>query len=216
MLLYLLLQRLVCYSSKLAQICKLDLIAGLAILFFATLNISHATQPAYYRYYDNAGVVTVSKSVTQQHIRRGYDVLDHNMNLIKHVPAYHVEKDLKQAPARAAQSRQQQQDLQLKRAYHNVSHAKQKKQESIGNIQKQLSQQYQQMHNLQIQRAQLLRQQAGYVRNGEKVSTEIKQKLELNHAYTQSVRQVIEQLKQNLIQQTQFYDNIIQRLQRLE
>lgn len=173
-------------------------------------------KPSYYRYVDSKGVVTISRNVSQAHVRHGYDVLDRNMYLIKKVPAYNVEADLKQADKRQYDHIKRQQDLQFKRSYRNVSYATQKKQEALKIIQKQINEQYMRMKTLQSDRADFLTQKADLIFNKKPIPANLQTKLDNNEANIKHVRQMIEHLKDQLAQQQQFYDDIIKRLQTME
>jgi hypothetical protein len=41
-----------------------------------------------YRYYNDKGIPTMSDQITEEHIRRGYDIVDRNMQVIRHFPPF--------------------------------------------------------------------------------------------------------------------------------
>lgn len=187
-------------------------------LFWSSIVFADSSQQrraAYYRYYDN-GIATVSKSVSPTHIRRGYEALDSNMYLIYKVPPYNAEEDLRQERTRAAQSEQQRKDNQLKRSYRNVAYATEKKEESLNVIQKQITQQYQRMTQLQGDRNKYLKQKSDYILNKKPVPESLQTFLNNNEAHIKNTRKSIEQLKSAYAQQEQHFDYIISRLQRME
>lgn len=205
------------YIVKFAQWLKISLLSSLVLypaLTFA--NTTQESKPAYYRYYDANGRVTVSRNASPEHIRHGYEVLDRNMYLIKKVPAYNVQKDLSQESVRAAEHRQNQRDLQLKRSYRNVKYATEKKADALKLVQKQISETYLRMKQLQADRADFLTQKADLIFNKKPVPLTLQDKLNNNEAHIKQTRQNIEVLKNHLGEQEAFYNDIINRLQTLE
>jgi hypothetical protein len=131
-----------------AGVARLYKLIVIMLMWCGGAELAYALGTAYYyRFYNQNGVATVSQSVSQQHIQRGYQVLDHNFNLIKTIPPYNLNADLKQAPARAQRSENDKQQQKIIRAYRNVEHVKDKKKRSIDSLQKQLNLQYQSMPN---------------------------------------------------------------------
>ncbi len=192
-------------------------LCGLSLLPITTFaNDSQQRRAVYYRYYDSKNVPTVSRSVSPTHIRRGYDALDRNMSLIYKVPPYNVEEDLKKEGTRAAQSIQQRKDLQLQRSYRNVAYATERKENALQTIQKQITQQYQRMNQLQTDRSKYLQQKSNYTLDRKPVPANLQTLLDNNEAHIKSTRNSIEQLKAVYAQQEQHFDFIISRLQKLQ
>lgn len=173
-------------------------------------------KPSYYRYYDAQGRVTISRNVSPEHIRHGYEVLDRNMFLIKKVPAYNLQKDLSQSTARASQLRETQQDQQIKRSYRNVKYATEKKEDALKLIQKQISDHYLRMKQLQSDRAEFLTKKSDLIFNKQPIPTSLQKNLDSNEANIKQTRQNIEMLKTQLAHQETFYNDIINRLQKME
>lgn len=192
------------------------LISSIVLLCSFSIANADPVKPAYYRYYDSKGVVTISRNVSQAHIRHGYEVLDRNMYLIKKVPAYNVDQDVKQESNRAAQYQKRQRDQQIIRSYRNVTYATQKKNETLNIIQKQINEQYLRMKRIQSDRASFLTQKADLIFNKKPIPIQLQKNLENNEANMKHVRENIQKLKAQLAQQEQFFDDIINRLQMLE
>ena len=182
------------------------LLLSIVLLCSYSFSYANTNQPkaAYYRYYDSKGVTTISRNVSQAHIRHGYEVLDRNMFVIQKVAAYNVEQDLKQEKNRAAQHQQLQRDQQLIRSYRNVKYATEKKEETVKNIQKQINEQYLRMKTLQNDRADFLSQKADLIFNKKAIPTQLQKNLDNNEASVKHVRQNIEQLKTQMGQQEAF------------
>ena len=205
-------------SVKTAQWLKLFLLPFLVL--WSTYALSNTTpqqpKPAYYRFYDSKGVVTISRNVSPDHIRHGYEVLDRNMYLIRKVPAYNVQKDLSQEGLRAAKQKEDQKDQQIKRSYRNVKYANEKRADAAKVIHKQISENYLRMKQLQSDRADFLTQKADLIFNKKPINSSLQQKLDNNEAHIKQTRKNIETLKNQLAQQDAFFDEIISRLQKME
>ena len=194
----------------------LPLVLAFGICQFSFANNTTAPKGAYYRYYDSSGIATISRNLSQAHIRHGYEVLDKNMYLVQKVPAYIVEKDLKNESKRAADYKQNQQNEQLRRSYRNVKYASEKKTEALGKIEKQISEQFLRMRKLQADRSNFLTQKSEMILNKKPIPPQLTATLANNEAAIQQSRKIIENLKIQLGQQQQFYDDIIRRLQTME
>lgn len=210
----------------LAKLAPYTLIVGfmklllLSMLLLCSMSFANPSnpqpKPTYYRYYDSKGTATISRNVSQAHIRHGYEVLDRNMYLIKKVPAYNLEQDLRQERTRAAQHQQSQRDQQIVRSYRNVKYATEKKKEAVALIQKQINEQYLRMKQLQTDRADFLTKKADLIFNKQPIPIQLQKNLDNNQANIKHVRENIEMLKTHLAQQEQFFDDIIKRLQMLQ
>lgn len=205
------------HKSALVKVCGIFLFA-IYLSSASSLVCANTSQAkaAYYRYYDSKGVATVSRNVSPTHIQRGYEVLDRNMYLIKKVPAYSVEKDLKQEQNRAVQSEQARKDQTLKKSYRNVAFATEKKKEILNILQKQIDKQYQEMQRLQTDRSKYLQQKNNYVLDRKPIPALLQQNLNNNEAHIKNTRNSIEQLKLAYSKQEQHFDYIISRLQKME
>lgn len=204
---------------KIFKWLKITLLSCCVVLSSAVIASNTTTQqpkPSYYRFYDAQGRVTISRNVSPDHIRHGYEVLDRNMYLIKKVPAYNVQKDLSQSNVRASQLREAQQDQQIKRSYRNVKYATEKKEEALKLIQKQVSDNYLRMKQLQSDRAEFLTKKADLIFNKQPIPTSLQNNLDNNEANIKQTRQNIEMLKTQLAHQDAFYNDIINRLQKME
>ena len=77
----------------------------------------------WYRYYNGQGVPMLSGTVTQEHMRFGYDALDSNMIVIRHYPPFTNESYAKQRAQREAQEAKRQADRNLVEVYINSTQA---------------------------------------------------------------------------------------------
>lgn len=189
----------------------------LLLLPTAMLYAQNETPKAkWYRYYDNKGIANISTSVTPNHIRHGYEALDQNMQVIKRAKPYNAEADIKQAPQRAAQAKQQADDIRLKKAYTSSTTAKQKQIAMLSSIKKQIAFQQDQLKQLQNDRIMFKRQEMEFLRKGQTVPKTVKDTLIYNEKNMIQKKQSIHSL-QTYYRKTQTeYDQIIARLKLLE
>jgi len=198
---------------------KIQHIVLIITMLCGSSSIFAETQQAkavWYRYYDKNGVANISSSVTPAHIKNGYEALDRNMQVIKKNQAYNVEKDLQQSGSRAAELRRIEQDNRLKRAYGNSSVAINKKNELLQNMSKQLAVQNQNLKQLQNDRITLKRQEMEYYRKGSPVPTILKEHIKNNAENIARTKDLIESMNINYQSIHTQYDDIIQRLKKLE
>jgi len=179
-------------------------------------NVTETPKAVWYRYYDNNGIANISTSVTPAHIRYGYEALDQNMQVIQRSRPYNVDKDIKQAPQRAVQAREREQDLKLKRAYTNSRVAQAKRDEHLANLKKQLSFQQDQLRQLQSDRIYFKRQEMDYLRKGQPVPPVLKNSLNSNYQNIVLIKNNITSLQTNYRNTQAQYDRIISRLKAIE
>ena len=95
----------------------------LILLAASTCAFSDANSKRLYRYYNDRGVPTMSDQVSEEHIRRGYDIVDRNMQLIRHFPAFDESVYNKDKAKRDAAFKQQQEDARILRLYSSAHDA---------------------------------------------------------------------------------------------
>ncbi|MEB3767470.1 hypothetical protein [Acinetobacter sp. MD2] len=179
------------------------------------LSYSADTEKHYYRYYDTNGIASISSSVSPIHIQRGYDVLNANMQLLRHVQPF-TQHTAQQSKQREQQSKQRLADQQLKNAYTNSQTAYAKKQESLSSIQKQINLQQKQLNNLYQDQISTKRQEQDYLRQNQNPPAIIKTRIQQNDLRLNQVKQRITSLQAHYRETQQEYDDIILRLKRLE
>jgi hypothetical protein len=188
------------------------------IIFQATTLFAQDLPPkaTWYRYYDSKGIANISTNVTPNHIRHGYEALDQNMQVIRRNRAYNSEADIKQAPQRAAQAKQQAENLKLKKAYSNSQVAIIKRNDILVNIKKQIAFQQDQLKQLQNDRIYFKRQQIEHLRKGESIPSSLKNNIENNQKNIEVKKDTIQSLQISYRNTQAEYDNIIARLKALE
>ena len=198
------------------KICNTALSVSLLICTLSVYADTPQAKAVWYRYYDKNGVANISTSVTPAHIKNGYEALDRNMQVIKRNHAYNVEKDLQQSTSRASEMRKLEQDARLKRAYGNSSVAVNKRNELLSNIKQQITLQNQTLKQLQSDRIILKRQEMEYYRKGNSVPVTLKDRIKYNSENIDKTKNYIGSLQDNYRKTQTYYDDIINRLKKLE
>ncbi|WP_291354415.1 hypothetical protein [Acinetobacter sp. UBA3106] len=210
------------FKYKLAFIAQkkmtIRFIFFILIIFKATTLFAQDLPPkaTWYRYYDSKGIANISTNVTPNHIRHGYEALDQNMQVIRRNRAYNSEADIKQAPQRAAQAKQQAENLKLKKAYSSSQVAVIKRNDILVNIKKQIAFQQDQLKQLQNDRIYFKRQQIEHLRKGESIPSSLKNNIENNQKNIEAKKDMIQSLQISYRNTQAEYDNIIARLKALE
>ncbi|MFH7764791.1 hypothetical protein [Acinetobacter sp. BSP-28] len=210
------------FKYKLAFIAQKKMNLRFIFLSFLILQsaMTYAENPpskaTWYRYYDSRGVANISTNVTPNHIRHGYEALDQNMQVIRRNRAYNSEADIKKAPQRAAQAKQQAADIKLKKAYGTSQVALTKRNDILTSIKKQIAFQQDQLKQLQTDRIYFKRQQIEHLRKAEGIPASLKNTIENNQKNIEAKKAMIQSLQINYRNTQAEYDNIIARLKALE
>ncbi|WP_215901322.1 hypothetical protein [Acinetobacter seifertii] len=193
-------------------------IASCGALFLSSPSFAanDAPKAVWYRYYDQHGIANISTSVTPAHIRHGYEALDQNMQVIKRNHPYNSETDLNQSSQRALSARYREEDNKLKKAYSNSKTAVIKRDQALLALKKQMNYQQEQLNHLQQDKILFKRQEMEYFRKGEKVPDRLKSLIENNLTNILNVKQTLELLSKNYNHTNNEYENIIERLKKLE
>lgn len=187
-----------------------------SLCFSTTSAIAATSKVVWYRYYDQQGTANISTSVTPAHIRYGYEVLDQNMQVIKRNHSYNAETDLNQSSQRALSAQHRELDSKLKKAYSNSKTATIKRDQALLAIKKQINYQQEQLNQLQQDKILFKRQEMGYFRKGEIVPERHKTLIENNLNNINRVKQTLETLSKTYNRTNSEYENIIERLKKLE
>lgn len=166
----------------------------------------------WYRYYDASGKPTISTSVTANHIKHGYEVLNSQMYVVRRVPPSNqaIEKrQLQQAQA----NRNQQQELQrLRQAYGSSASAMRKRDEVLKKMNDQLTFYNTQYNQLLSTNRNLQSQQSNYTRQGQAVPVSIAQALTKNTQALHNISNNIRVLQQQINKTSTEYQQVIQTL----
>ncbi|MFU9045890.1 hypothetical protein ACNAUY_05795 [Acinetobacter tibetensis] len=208
------------FSRKLAFIAEKEIAFKVLLISLLLLQsaftFAEGVKAVWYRYYDSKGVANISTNVTPNHIRYGYEALDRNMQVIKRNRPYNAETEEKKAPQRAAQAKQREADLRLKRAYTNSQVATQKRDDALAYLKKQIRFQQDQLKQLQSDRILFKRQEMEYLRKGDPVPAILKSNLSNNATNISNKKEQIQTLQTNYRNTQAEYANIIARLKAME
>ena len=105
-----------------------------------------------YRYYNDKGVPTMSDQITEEHIRRGYDIVDRNMQVIRKFPPFDEGVYLKDKARRDAAFRQQQEDARILRLFSSARDAELARNRQLDTLETSIG-----YNSLQLQRIKRLR-----------------------------------------------------------
>jgi hypothetical protein len=112
--------------------------------------------------------------------------------------------------------RKLEQDARLKRAYGNSSVAVNKRNELLSNIKQKIILQNQTLKQLQSDRIILKRQEMEYYRKGNSVPVTLKDRIKYNSENIDKTKNYIGSLQDNYRKTQTSYDDIINRLKKLE
>lgn len=98
---------------------------GMALTTLALADAGSGTsgRKIWYRYVDSSGQTTLSDQISETHIRLGYDMLDRNMQVIRHFPAFDATLYQQDKAARDSAMRRQKEDARILRLYSSASDA---------------------------------------------------------------------------------------------
>ncbi|HQV21685.1 MAG: hypothetical protein H6996_06835 [Moraxellaceae bacterium] len=105
-----------------------------------------------YRYYNDKGIPTMSDQITDEHIRRGYDIVDRNMQVIRHFPPFDEAVYQKDKAKRDSAFKQQQEDARILRLFSSARDAELARNRQLDTLETSIG-----YNNLQLQRIKRLR-----------------------------------------------------------
>lgn len=187
-------------------------------IFLSNQVIANTTnnKAKWYRYYDRNGVANISSSVGPEHIRRGYESLDRNMQVIKVTRPYSAEEDQKSYEARQQAAQQDAQDQRLKRAYGNSQVAINKRDDYLKKIHKQITLQQVELKKAQKENITLKQQEQNYTRAKKPISSDLRNRILFNEQNIISMKKRIQSLQSEYRNTQEQYDIIISRLKKFE
>lgn len=127
-------------------------ITASSILFGVVAYADDSAGKRLYRYYNDKGVPTMSDQITEEHIRRGYDIVDRNMQVVRHFPAFDEAVYQKDKSKRDTAFKQQQEDARILRLYSSARDAELAQKRQLDTLETSIG-----YNNLQLQRIKRLR-----------------------------------------------------------
>jgi len=128
------------------------------VMPFSSVYANDSIGKRLYRYYNDKGIPTMSDQVTEEHIRRGYDIVDRNMQVIRHFPPFDEAIYQKDKAKRDIAFKQQQEDARILRLYSSARDAELARNRQLDTLETSIG-----YNTLQLQRIKRLR--ADYVQD---------------------------------------------------
>lgn len=166
----------------------------------------------WYRYYNGSGQPSLSSTITDQHLKYGYEALDRNMQVIKRVPPYSTESYARQKAKRDAEAAKRQADMNLRRTYGSVTQAVAKRNQMLADMASRKSYLQTQLIGLQRMLSKDIAQAATYERQSKPVPAMLQKSITDNKKNVLEAQQNIQAINERQQQVIQQYDDIIRRL----
>ncbi|MEB5477651.1 hypothetical protein OZX61_02695 [Acinetobacter sp. ESL0695] len=183
-----------------------------SFFFFIFNQTSFAT--TWYRYYDRQGVPLISTSVSPEHIRNGYDVLNGNMELIQKVPALQNTEISRQK--REQEAEQDVLNEKVRQIYTHSNIATKRKNNLLRGIQDKIALQRKQYDSLQGYLRDLRHDEFELLYRNKIVPKSLKNNIEQTTNRIRDSQKKMNDLQTQYEQTEQQYDKIINRLKKLE
>ncbi|WP_026469896.1 hypothetical protein [Alkanindiges illinoisensis] len=166
----------------------------------------------WYRYYNGSGQPSLSSTITDQHLKYGYEALDRNMQVIKRVPPYSTESYARQKAKRDAEAAKRQADMNLRRTYGSATQAVAKRNQMLADMASRKSYLQTQLAGLQRMLSKDIAQAATYERQSKPVPAMLQKSITDNKKNVLEAQQNIQAINERQQQVIQQYDDIIRRL----
>ena len=166
----------------------------------------------WYRYYNGSGQPSLSSTITDQHLKYGYEALDRNMQVIKRVPPYSTESYARQKAKRDVEAAKRQADMNLRRTYGSVTQAVAKRNQMLADMASRKSYLQTQLTGLQRMLSKDIAQAATYERQSKPVPAMLQKSITDNKKNVLEAQQNIQAINERQQQVIQQYDDIIRRL----
>ncbi|RZU46987.1 hypothetical protein EV700_1374 [Fluviicoccus keumensis] len=143
-------------------------------LYAAPVTSTRAASNVWYRYYNEKGVPTLSDQITEEHVRRGYEILDRNMQVTGRVAAFNNEIYLKEKARREAQMRQKMDDERIMKLYSSSRDAESARNRLLDTLETSIGYNRIQLIRLKRLRSELVEQGAESERTGKSLTAKQK------------------------------------------
>ncbi len=213
------------YLSMLASVCGVFMAFGLlytvpsiAIAYeYANSSNNTMAQPKirWYRYYNSNGQPSLSSTITDQHLKYGYEALDRNMQVVKRASPYSADSYAVQKAKRDAQEAKRQSDLSLKKTYGSATQAAAKRDQILADMGSRKVYLQAQLTSLQRALGSDIAQAAVFERQGKSIPAGLQKSLDTNRKNVADAEQNIRAISERQQQVRQEYEEIIRRLNRI-
>lgn len=169
----------------------------------------------WYRTHAN-GVPVLSATITEQHIRNGYEGLDANMQVVKRVPPYSVALQARRKALLDQQNAQRMADRNLVRLYSSSVNAIAQRDRLLRDLRGRRATLEKQLSELTLTHQKDVASAAAYERRGDRIPATLNHQLSTQQEQMQLLQQNLLALKQQESSTQHQYDQAIQRLVYLE
>lgn len=204
--------------GMLASLTSLSVVAA-SSYNYSNYNTAASNQPSgpqpiirWYRYYNTNGQPSLSSTITDQHLRYGYEALDRNMQVIRRVGPYSTETYARQKAKRDAEEARRQSDMNLRRSYGSAAQAITKRNQMLADMASRKKYLQSQLLTLQRQLSADIALAATFERQRKPVPLSIQTNIDSNKKNVLDAEQNIAAINLRQQQVTQQYDEIIRRL----
>lgn len=178
-------------------------------------SVSGKTTKKWYRTYVQ-GIPVLSGTITEQHLRYGYEVLDKNMLVVKRVAPYTAEDYAKQKALRDKMDAQRQSDRNLKEVHISSINTTTQRDRILAEMVTRQQFLEAQLIDLNKDLAQEVATAASFERRQTKVPFAVQQRLDDKREQVAQMEKNLAALKQRQQEISEQYNKIIQRLTYLE
>lgn len=169
----------------------------------------------WYRTYDQ-GTPALSSTITERHIRNGYEVLDRNMQILRRVPPYIASQYDQQKAQRDRLDAQRQADRNLMAIHISSLHAATKRDSILNEMQARQQFLQSQLNDLRLELAKDIAAAAAYERRQQAIPDPIRQRLELKRAQVAQAETNVQALEKRQLDVIAEYKTVIERLNYIE
>lgn len=165
-----------------------------------------------YRYYNDKGVPMLSDQVTEEHVRRGYEIVDKNMQVIMRVPPFDEASYQKDRVKREALLRQQAEDARILRLYSSSHDAELARNRQLDTLETSIGYNALQLLRLKRLRADSVEQAAELERAGKAANPRLKSQID---QYDRQISELQSLINSQRAEQTKVKNDFIPIIKRL-
>lgn len=169
----------------------------------------------WYRTYDQ-GTPALSSTITERHIRNGYEVLDRNLQVIRRVPPYVAAQYEQQKAQRERLDVQRQADRNLVAIHTSSIHAAAKRDKILDEMQTRQQFLQAQLSDLNQQLARDIAAAAAYERRQQAIPNTVRQRLELKRDQVAQAETNVAAIEKRQLEVVAEYKSVIERLTYIE
>ncbi|PTQ89160.1 hypothetical protein [Agitococcus lubricus] len=169
-----------------------------------------------YRYYDDKGRPTVSDQLTDEHVSRGYDIVNRHMQLIKRVPPFDANAYARDKAKRDAALIQAAEDKRIQRLFGSVRDAELARNRQVDTLDSSINFNTLQLIRIKRLRAEAVEDAASAERKGEVPSKKLKSQIADYDGQIKDLEQLIASQRSDQDKVKSDFIPIIKRLGELE